>query len=303
MNSSPATGRPIPVPHEVGAEVREAVRARSAALLQTALARAPGWSPPPFDPRVLARVLGIPIHYRPGLGGVDALIVYRERAFHILANANVAHPGRLNFTLAHELVHTFFEGAETQIHRRARDRRAYDRTPEGQVLEKLCDLGASELLMPSPYFDTAAGESGFVAATAPRLAERFATSLEATALRLVRWNAPAACAVGFFEYALRPSAVDASAGRRSGAAASEVAKYRVRRVFRSPTFPFLFPAGKSVPQESVIYRSSLGTRMLQARERFSLGAQDVTLSVSAFPLHRGDSAEEPSLVCAAFTAE
>ena len=228
---------------------------------------------------MLARVLGIPIHYRPGLGGVDALIVYRERAFHILANANVAHPGRLNFTLAHELVHTFFEGAETQIHRRARDRRAYDRTPEGQVLEKLCDLGASELLMPSPYFDTAAGESGFVAATAPRLAERFATSLEATALRLVRWNAPAACAVGFFEYALRPSAADPSAGRRSGVAASEV------------------------PQESVIYRSSLGTRMLQARERFSLGAQDVTLSVSAFPLHRGDSAEEPSLVCAAFTAE
>lgn len=299
-NLSPATGRAIPVPRELSETAREAVRARAASLLRAARERNPGWSPPPFDPRVLARVLGIPIHYQRGLGGVDALIVRRGERFHILAHKDVAHPGRLNFTLAHELVHTFFEGAEVQIHLRARDRRAYERTPEGPLLERLCDLGASEMLMPSPHFDEAAGELGFVAATAPRLAERYETSLEATALRLVRWNAPATCAFGFFEYALRPSARD---GSGDGTTDAEVARYRVRRVFRSTAFPFLFPEGKSVPRESVIYRASLGRGTLEERETFALGAQRATLRVSAFPLHRGDGLEEPPLVCAAFTTE
>jgi hypothetical protein len=297
--SSAATGRSIPVPRELSASARDAVRERARSLLETARRRNPGWAPPPFDPRVLARVLGIPIHYQDGLGSVDALIVCRGGTFHILANRGVAHPGRLNFTLAHELVHTFFEGAGAQIHLRARDRRAYERTPEGPILERLCDLGASELLMPSPHFEQAAGELGFTAVAAPRLAERFETSLEATALRLVRWNAGTPCAFGLFEYALRPSAPDPS----SGAAGSEIARYRVRRVFRSAAFPFIFPEGKSVPRESAIYRASLGREMLAAREPFALGAQRATLRVSAFPLHRGESVEEPPLVCAAFTAE
>jgi hypothetical protein len=288
------------VPRELSAPACEAVRARAAALLQAARERNPGWSPPPFDPRVLARVLGIPIHYQQGLGSVDALILRRGEGFHILARKDVAHPGRLNFTLAHELAHTFFAGAEAQIHLRARDRRAYERTPQAPILERLCDLGASEMLMPSPHFDEAAAALGFTGAAAPRLAERYETSLEATALRLVRWNAPATCAFGLFEYALRPSARARAAG---GALDAEVARYRVRRLFRSASFPFLFPEGKSVPRESVIYRASLGRGTLEAREAFALGERRATLRVCAYPLHRGDAVEEPPLVCAAFTAE
>jgi hypothetical protein len=241
----------------------QSVRAKAQRFLRVTAKTLPGWEPPPLDPRVLARALGISIHFTHSLQGIDALIVRRSGRFHILANSAVTHAGRLNFTLTH-------------------------------VLERMCDSAASELLMPAPHFERAAQETGFHAAAVPRLADIFRASLEAVALRLLYANQGGSCAIGMFEYGVRPSA------RGSEAASSEPAKFRARRVFRTRSFPFLFPKGKSVPSTSVIYRASLQMEMLEAQERFSLGGTHSHLDVSAYPLHRGDTVEEPPIVCAVF---
>jgi hypothetical protein len=272
----------------------QSVRAKAQRFLRVTAKTLPGWEPPPFDPRVLARALGISIHFTHSLQGIDALIVRRSGRFHILANSAVTHAGRLNFTLAHEIGHLFFEDAERKIHLRAQDRRLYDADPETHVLERMCDSAASELLMPAPHFERVAQETGFHAAAVPRLADIFRASLEAVALRLLYANQGGSCAIGMFEYGVRPSA------RGSEAASSEPAKFRARRVFRTRSFPFLFPKGKSVPSTSVIYRASLQMEMLEAQERFSLGGTHSHLDVSAYPLHRGDTVEEPPIVCAVF---
>jgi Zn-dependent peptidase ImmA (M78 family) len=261
----------------------------------------PGFSSPPFDPRIVARTLGIPVHFTSDLRDIDALIVHRRGTFHILANSNVRNAQRLNFTLAHEIGHVFFAGAERKVHRRARDRQIYDRTPEGRILERMCDLAAAELLMPPAWFDQAVGELGFDAAAVPRLAQRFDVSLEAAALRLLATRDDEPWAIGFFEYGIRPSARQRT--RKPGRDVVEVSKYRVRRLFRTRRFPFLFPEGKSVPSESVLYRSSLGTKMLEARECFSLRGSHAEVGVSAYPLHRKDAVEEPPLVCGVLRIE
>ena len=287
-------GRLLSIPDEIGAADRQAITSKVEKLLRQAREAFPEWSPPPFDPQTLAEGLGMPIHYTFDLRGADALIVNKNGAFHILADASVRNFGRLNFTLAHEIAHTFFEGAADKIHLRSQDRAIYDRSPEGQTLERLCDIAAAELLMPPSGFNPVAVEAGFNAQALGSLASRFHVSLQAAAIRMVRWRSPDPVAVGFFEYGLPPSA------NRS----ADLTAYRVGRVFRSTMFPFLFPKGKSVPAESVIYRCSLtsGKRMLEARELFALRDKQRLLEVTAMPLERRNTGGEPPTVCATFRA-
>ena len=284
--------RLLSIPDEVGPADRRAITSKVEQLLSQARDAFPRWSPPPFDPQTLAEGLGIPIHYTRDLRGADALIVHKQGRFHILADARVRNFGRLNFTLAHEIAHTFFEGAADKVHLRSEDRAIYDQTPEGRTLERLCDIAAAEMLMPDSCFHPMAREQGFNARAVSRLASRFHVSLQAAAIRMVRWKSPSPVAIGFFEYGLPPA----------GNKPDDLTAYRVRRLFRSTSFPFLFPKGKSVPKDSVIYRCSLArnNRMLEARECFELGSTKRLLEVSAVPLRRRNANGEPPTVCAAF---
>lgn len=285
-------GALLSIPQQIGPSDRQAITSKVEQLLHQARDAFPRWSPPPFDPQVLAEGLGIPIHYTSDLRGADALIVHKQGTFHILADARVRNLGRLNFTLAHEIAHTFFEGAADKIHLRSEDRAIYDRTPDGRTLERLCDIAAAELLMPDSCFKPTAQEQGFNARAVSALASRFHVSLQAAAIRLVRWRSPSPVAIGFFEYGLPPSEKKPD----------DLTAYRVRRLFRSTSFPFLLPNGKSVPKDSVVYRCSLAqnNRMMVARECFALGSTKRLLEVSAVPLRKRNADGEPPTVCATF---
>lgn len=288
---------PIPVPAVAGREAHEAVRRAADRLLACAAESEPSWSAPPVDPKLLARCLGIPIHFTRELRDADAIVVPTRDGFRILANANVRHLGRLNFTLAHEIAHTLFEGAEVRAHLRTRDKRAYERSPEGAAVENLCDRAAADLLMPMPMIVETLRETGFEAWAVPRIVERFEVSLEAAALRLVESQGDRPCAAGFFHHASRPTH-----DRRTGESENGWA-YRVRRLFRSPGFPFVLPTGKSVPASSLIYRASLRNECLSGRETFVLGKTAATLRVSAVALARANGGGEPPMVCAVFSAD
>ncbi len=88
--------------------------------------------------------------------------------------------GRANFSIAHEIVHSFFPNSVSG----ARFRSIHtDNSKEATELERLCDLGASELLMPHEEFIAEMG-SEFGLHVVPKLAERFGSSYEATVFRL-----------------------------------------------------------------------------------------------------------------------
>ena len=279
-------------------ELTDSVVTKARRLIELTQKRRPDWSPPPYDPRVLAETLEIPVESSDRLRHWDALLVpLRSGSFRILFNANVRSTGRQNFSIAHEIAHTFLlsagEGWQYRTERRPRSSLA---TAEEQA-ERLCDLAAAELLMPRSCFNAHLSALGSTAATVPVLAARFAVSLEAAALRMLEMSFEP-LAVGFFHFAVRPSLVGApeqAAGLRD-----LETKYRARRVFRSKGFPFLFPKGKSVPRESVIYRASLATAELHGTETFSLGRRHEVLSVSACSVHNGDNSNGPPTVCAVF---
>jgi hypothetical protein len=104
-----------------------------------------GWSGPPFDPFELAERLGVPLVPRVELA--DARAVPRGvRGVRIEFNPTRPR-GRLRFSIAHELAHTFFPDADRRVRNRGGTRAGDD-----WQLELLCNIAASELLMPIGSF-------------------------------------------------------------------------------------------------------------------------------------------------------
>jgi Zn-dependent peptidase ImmA (M78 family) len=89
-------------------------------------------------------------------------------------------PGRVAFSIAHEIAHTFFPST----HGGARFREMLDdEEQEASELERLCHLGAAELLMPIEEFSKEAAPDWSLN-RAQDLAKKFGSSLEATVFRL-----------------------------------------------------------------------------------------------------------------------
>jgi Zn-dependent peptidase ImmA (M78 family) len=88
--------------------------------------------------------------------------------------------GRVAFSIAHEISHTFFPN--TVIGARFRDL-CGSKSREANELERLCDLAASELLMPADEFRREACDR-FSMTELERLTQRFGSSFESTVFRL-----------------------------------------------------------------------------------------------------------------------
>lgn len=100
-----------------------------------------GWGGPPFDPIKLAEILNIKVT---ASGDVkDAKTVFRNKKPHIEYNPNKPR-GRIRFSIAHEIAHTLFP----DCHEKTRYRHTSEFSSDNWQLETLCNIGASELLMP-----------------------------------------------------------------------------------------------------------------------------------------------------------
>jgi hypothetical protein len=106
---------------------------------------------------------------------------------------------RVAFSIAHEISHTFFPNSISGA--RFRNVCATE-SKEANELERLCDLGASELLMPLREFQNAAATTGYRLSSVPLLMEMFGSSFEATAFRLASAH-PGIAVAGLLRYRLR----------------------------------------------------------------------------------------------------
>ena len=97
------------------ADLEQAVVDKAQEIIHKTREAFPGWSPPPYDPRIYARALGIEVTETREMPRWDALLVPTLLGFQILSNGNVRSAGRRSFSVAHELVHTFFEDARRTI--------------------------------------------------------------------------------------------------------------------------------------------------------------------------------------------
>ena len=143
-----------------------------------------GISGPPVDPRNLAPLQGIVDIEEAPLGRTDAQLTPGPSGFTISVNA-FASPQRKNFSIAHEIAHTFFQPA-VKSYRNGANFVGKGTSLEHDAEEALCDVAAAEMLMPEHWFRRAASAERPSIATVQQLASSFDTSLEATALRYAR---------------------------------------------------------------------------------------------------------------------
>ena len=135
-----------------------------------------GWNGPPFDPLKLAGLLKIDVLPNDAISEAQ-LIPIAGKQVRIEYNPH-ERPSRIRFSLSHEIGHTIFSDCEEAVRHRAGKREA-----NTWELEFLCDIAASEILLPYGVFAQDAK------ATSPRmrdlmsLAERYQASLEAVLLR------------------------------------------------------------------------------------------------------------------------
>lgn len=101
---------------------------------------------PPFDPYEYAKALDVEVQHVEKLP-MDGLLKRSQSGKFLVQLKKEASPLRKNFTLAHELSHTFFFDHLMEYSVRFRGNRTAD--PEEEFL---CDLAASELLMPAEVF-------------------------------------------------------------------------------------------------------------------------------------------------------
>jgi Zn-dependent peptidase ImmA (M78 family) len=110
--------------------------------------------------------------------------------------------GRVAFSIGHEITHTFFPNSVKGS--RFRNICESD-SKEANELERLCDLGASELLMPLGDF-RAAAQGNYSLTNADKLATLFGSSFEATVYRLATAHASFAVS-GLLRYRQRKDEV------------------------------------------------------------------------------------------------
>jgi hypothetical protein len=152
------------------AAIREAVRRVIIAALEA------GWRGPPFDPFELAALRGIDCAATESVP--EARVVPRTRAMVIEFNPNRPRR-RVRFSVAHEIAHTLFPDCADLARNRLGDR---DDPGDGWQLEMLCNLAASEFLMPTG--DDLGPEAEPTVDNLIALQTKFDVSMEAIAIRL-----------------------------------------------------------------------------------------------------------------------
>ncbi|MGI8630931.1 MAG: ImmA/IrrE family metallo-endopeptidase [Solirubrobacterales bacterium] len=144
-----------------------------------------GWKGPPYDPFELADSLGIELVARQDLD--DARLVSVDDRPRIEFNP-ARRPARVRFSIAHEIGHFLFpDYAERVRYRDSAQRRGDD-----WQLEVLCNIAASEFLMPAGAFPIAETEN----LSLPYLLDqraRFGVSTEALLRRTIKLTDRSSC--------------------------------------------------------------------------------------------------------------
>lgn len=223
---------------------REKVREAKAAL----------WGGPPFEPGDLASWMGITVQPAKEDIRADARI-FPDATGQLLLEYNPATPRqRIRFSICHEIIHTFFPDCYEQARHRG-NKAQFD--PVHAEFEKLCNIGAAELLMPWDDFTNRMNIRPIDGSLILRLQEDFDVSTEACLNRVVDLS-ERTCALVMFEekYSKKELRMGAGSVREFDLGIEkQMPKLRVAYSRPSTRWNAYIPKSKSVPlTDSAVYR-------------------------------------------------
>ena len=263
---------------------------RRLAAEKVAEAESIGWHGPPFCPRQLAGILGMQVVERSVLSGEAQLTPIGDDRYLIEVDPGPAAV-RQNYSICHEIGHTLFPDCA--------ERRRHRGPIKFDEVERLCQVAASELLMPEAAFRAASAQWGASLNGVTHLSDLFVASPEAVVRRLVVLTDEAVAAV-FFSQRLKPTQ---RADERQMSFLPEAGpdpKMRVLYSARSGYWPTRahIPPHKSVPDESPVVTALASPGVHRGCERWGcpqLG--ELSVEAMGLPLAGGENVDDtPSVV-------
>jgi Zn-dependent peptidase ImmA (M78 family) len=272
-------------------EPEEVIRRRCRELV--AAAKESGWNGPPYDPEILAGFCDIEVEAVDADIHADARIFpYHDGRLLIQYTRNVSAE-RQRFSICHELTHTRFPDCYEEVRYR-QNKGKFD--SRHQALEKLCNIGAAELLIPHEDFVARLNGRQPSLELANELRKTFGCSMEAMLYRLVDLsNQP--CAVVFLTKRLKPKEERRHPEFDLGLETPHP-KFRVDYSRNSAAFAGYFPQHKSAPDLSVVYKA-VGQHFPSAVENWDIyGLEEHAVQAAALPVIANNPADR---VAALFT--
>lgn len=222
-------------------------------------AREKGWEGPPFNPLHIAEMLEVQIEANSSVA--DARLVATENGPKIEFNPQQPRE-RVRFSIAHEIAHLLFPDWSEQIRNRGSGE-----TSDDWQLEMLCNLAASEFVLPIGSLSAAASIPPIEDLMHQRRA--YDVSAEAFLIRLAKVsNQP----IGIFV----SSPMVADDGKRH---------YKIDYFVSSPTAPKIRASGMAIPDESVVHSCTAIGHTDRALESWIIGspAQIECVGLTAYP--------------------
>ncbi len=191
-------------------------------------AREKGWEGPPFNPLRIAEMLEVQIEANSSVS--DARLTATPTGPKIQFNPQQPRE-RVRFSIAHEIAHLLFPDWSEQIRNRGGDG-----TPDDWQLEMLCNIAASEFVLPIGSMSAASSISPIEELMHQR--RDYDVSAEAFLIRLAKISNPP---IGVFVSSPKVS----ENGTRH---------YRIDYFVSSPTAPNIRGTGIEIPDESIVHR-------------------------------------------------
>ena len=299
--SDPSVVRLVGLHSEISQDPEEIIRY----LIRNELtdARNYGWSGPPFDPKDFASTIGIPCEKSDKLfHSEDAELqpnpTKKERSI-IKYNPNKPKT-RQNFSIAHEIAHTFFPDYQHQY----KARHKIGKFDPNYEVEFLCDLGASEIIMPTPDFDLDVENMGISLKSLRVLSKRYEASREATAIRMIGTDFYP-CALIVLDYRHKPTEKDKIEESKCqlnlfGDYPWEPPsmKLRVQYSVRGTHFSAYIPKHKSIEESSPLHEVSVTGKPFQGDTVLNLTKTPLNTYVEAMALPKTHNTDLGSRVIA-----
>ncbi|HEY93025.1 MAG TPA: ImmA/IrrE family metallo-endopeptidase [Dehalococcoidia bacterium] len=185
LNSCSLTSEVVPV--FINPEQAKELIIERARQLVNRLVEDRGHDKPPFLPEEFARLQGIKKIVKADLGRTSAVLLRFDDGYVIKVNQN-HNLARQNFSCTHEIGHTLFSEAKLERYIQNIEYRTFD--PQGHeearstARERLCDIAATELLMPESVFRKYLSGFGVSVHSIERLANIFKVSIRAATWRI-----------------------------------------------------------------------------------------------------------------------
>lgn len=209
-------------------------------------AREKGWEGPPFNPLRIAEMLEVQIEANSSVA--DARLVATESGPKIEFNPQQPRE-RVRFSIAHEIAHLLFPDWSEQIRNRGGNK-----TPDDWQLEMLCNVAASEFVLPIGSLPAASDIPPIEDLMRQR--REYDVSAEAFLIRLAKISSQP---IGIF---VSSPSVSEDGTRH----------YKIDYFVSSPTAPKIRLSGLAIPNESIVHRCTAIGHTDRAVESWVMGA-------------------------------